>query len=125
MGGIENGASAPFLFSFSQCAPAHGTQACVGQESINASSSAENNYAKGSPMNSIAWMGIIFWGLLLTGFGLVSAGPAPQPGTVDIAAHDVFFLITGGLLTCLIGITGLMGFMGWVPGLRKEQKSIA
>ncbi|MCS0590076.1 hypothetical protein ACFQ09_04225 [Massilia norwichensis] len=76
-------------------------------------------------MNSIAWMGIILWGLLLTAFGLVSAGPAPQPGTTDIAAHDVFFLITGGLLTCLIGFVGLMGFMGWVPGLRKEQKSVA
>ena len=76
-------------------------------------------------MNSIAWMGIILWGLLLTAFGLVSAGSAPQPGTTDIAAHDVFFLITGGLLTCLIGFVGLMGFMGWVPGLRKEQKSVA
>ena len=75
-------------------------------------------------MNSIAWMGIILWGLLLTTFGLVSAGPAPQAAT-DIAAHDVFFLIAGGLLTCLIGFIGLMGFMGWVPGLRKEQKSLA
>jgi hypothetical protein len=37
----------------------------------------------------------------------------------------VFFLITGGLLTCMIGFTGLMGFMGWMPGLRKEQKSVA
>lgn len=76
-------------------------------------------------MNSIAWMGIILWGLLLTGFGLVSAGPMPQPGSADIAAHDVFFLITGGLLTCLIGFVGLMGFMGWVPGLQKGQKSAA
>jgi hypothetical protein len=76
-------------------------------------------------MNSIAWVGIILWGLLLTAFGMVSAGPAPQPGMAGIAAHDVFFLIAGGLLTCLIGFIGLMGFMGWVPGLRKEQKSVA
>jgi hypothetical protein len=87
--------------------------------------SSKNNQAKGSPMNSIAWIGIILWGVLLTGFGLVSAGPAPQAGSADIAAHDVFFLISGGLLTCLIGFTGLMGFMGWMPGLRKEQKSVA
>ena len=73
-------------------------------------------------MNSLAWIGIILWGILLTGFGLASATPAPQAGA-DMAAHDVIFLISGGLLTCLIGITGLMGFMGWVPGLRKEQKS--
>jgi hypothetical protein len=86
---------------------------------------AQNKLAKGKAMNSIAWIGIILWGVLLTGFGLVSAGPSPQPGAADLAAHDVFFLITGGLLTCMIGFTGLMGFMGWVPGLRKEQKSVA
>ncbi|MBW8899782.1 MAG: hypothetical protein JF619_17095 [Massilia sp.] len=73
-------------------------------------------------MNSLAWIGIILWGLLLTGFGLVSA-PSPQAAAADMAAQDVFFLITGGLLTCLIGCTGLMGFMGWIPGLHKEHKS--
>ena len=77
-------------------------------------------------MNRLAWIGIILWGILVTGFGMVSAGPA-QPGA-DVAAQDVIFLVSGGLLTCLIGFTGLLGFMGWVPGLRngglrKEQKS--
>lgn len=76
-------------------------------------------------MNSLTWIGIILWGLLVTGFGLASTGPAPQPGTADIAAQDVIFLIAGGLLTCLIGCIGLMGFMGWIPALRKEQKSVA
>jgi hypothetical protein len=83
---------------------------------------AENTQAKGRDMNSLAWIGIILWGLLLTGFGLVSA-PAPQATAADMAVQDVFFLITGGLLTCLIGCTGLMGFMGWIPGLHKEHKS--
>ena len=78
-------------------------------------------------MNSLAWIGIIFWGILVTGIGLASAGPVPQAGT-DVAAQDVIFLVSGGLLTCMIGITGLLGFMGWVPGLknaglRKEQKT--
>jgi hypothetical protein len=72
-------------------------------------------------MNTFAWIGIILWGLLLTGFGLASTGPAPA----EMAAQDVFFLITGGLLTCLIGCTGLMGFMRWIPGLYKEQKNAA
>ncbi|HEX8787848.1 MAG TPA: hypothetical protein VF793_16805 [Telluria sp.] len=72
-------------------------------------------------MNSFAWIGIILWGLIITGFGLANAGPA-QSGA-EVAAQDVVFLITGGLLTCLIGFLGLTGFMGWVPGLRKEQKS--
>lgn len=75
-------------------------------------------------MNSLAWIGIILWGLLLTGFGLASAPPpAATPG--DMAAQDVIFLVTGGLLTCLIGCTGLMGFMGWIPGLKNDRKSIA
>jgi hypothetical protein len=68
-------------------------------------------------MNSLAWIGIIFWGLLLTGFGMASVTPAPHPPAGDMAAQDVIFLIAGGLLTCLIGVTGLMGFMGWIPGL--------
>jgi hypothetical protein len=76
-------------------------------------------------MNSMTWIGIILWGGLLTGFGLLSAAPGPQAGSAELAAHDVFFLITGGMLTCLIGFAGLIGFMGWIPGLRKEQKSVA
>ena len=74
-------------------------------------------------MNNLAWIGIILWGLLLTGLGLASTGPAPQAAAAEMAAQDVFFLITGGLLTCLIGFLGLTGCMGWVPGLHKEQKS--
>lgn len=70
-------------------------------------------------MNSLAWIGIIVWGLVITAFGLVA------PEGTDVQPHDVLFLIAGGLITCLIGITGLMGFMGWVPGLRKQQKNIA
>jgi hypothetical protein len=75
-------------------------------------------------MNSLAWTGIIVWGLLLTGFGLASAGPQVGNGS-DLQPHDAFFLITGGLLTILIGVTGLMGFMGWVPGLHNKQKTAA
>jgi len=76
-------------------------------------------------MNSLAWIGIILWGLLLGGFGLAGAGPSTHAGDAGMAAHDVVFLIGGGLLTCMIGCAGLMGFMGWIPGLRKEQKNIA
>jgi hypothetical protein len=75
-------------------------------------------------MNSLAWIGIIAWGLALTAFGLVQAVPAgAEPGA--LAAHDVTFLVGGGLVTCLIGIAGLAGFMGRAPSLRNEQKSRA
>ena len=75
-------------------------------------------------MNSLAWIGIIVWGLVLTAFGLVQATPA-GPHSGALAAHDVAFLVCGGLLTCLIGIVGLASFMGWIPFLRNKQKSCA
>jgi hypothetical protein len=78
---------------------------------------------KGITMNSLAWIGIIVWGLVVTAFGLVSASPL-EIGQ-EVAAHDVIFLVSGGLLTCLIGIVGLLGFMGWIPGLHAERKSRA
>jgi hypothetical protein len=65
-------------------------------------------------MSSLAWIGIIVWGTFLTAFGLGAAA--------DLQAHDVAFLIAGGMVTCLIGTVGLLGFMGWIPGLRNEQK---
>ncbi|MGZ8288728.1 MAG: hypothetical protein ACXW2U_07985 [Telluria sp.] len=75
-------------------------------------------------MNSMAWSGIIVWGIILTVFGLGMAGPTPaEPGTMQ--AQDVLFLIAGGLVTCLIGMVGLLGMMGWIPGLRNEQKTAA
>jgi len=87
---------------------------------------------KGITMNSLAWIGIIVWGLVVTAFGLVSAGPPLQTGH-QVAPHDVTLLVAGGLLTCLIGVVGLLGFMGWIPGLQgarlqragmqEEQKS--
>jgi hypothetical protein len=80
---------------------------------------------KGITMNSLAWIGIIIWGLVVTGIGLASAAPpelAHEVAAREVAAHDVIFLVSGGLLTCLIGIVGLLGFMGWVPGLASERK---
>jgi len=74
-------------------------------------------------MNSLAWIGIILWGILLTGFGLLSAVPA-QHAQGNLQAHDVVFLIAGGLLTCLIGSAGLMGLMGWIPGLGKQKSCV-
>ena len=59
-------------------------------------------------MNSMAWIGIIGWGLVVAAFGLLSAHPPAESAA-------------GGLVTCLIGVTGLLGFMGWIPGLRKEN----
>ena len=68
-------------------------------------------------MNSIAWIAVIVWGIFVTGCGLGTTGMA------DAQPQDVAFLITGGLVTLLVGTVGLLGVIGWIPGLRTEQKS--
>lgn len=74
-------------------------------------------------MNNLAWISIIVWGVVLTLFGLLSAGPGPESHSV-VQPHDIVFLLAGGLLTCLIGCTGLMGIMGWIPGIRKQKSCV-
>ena len=74
-------------------------------------------------MNTLTWIGIIIWGMVLTLFGLLSASPAPAAQEL-VQAHDVVFLIAGGLLTCLIGFTGLIGMMGWIPGVQKQKSCV-
>ncbi|MCD2516056.1 hypothetical protein LQ564_06975 [Massilia sp. G4R7] len=71
-------------------------------------------------MNSMAWIGIIVWGLVVAAFGLLSAHPPGEAASTGLQAQDVVFLVAGGLLTCLIGVTGLLGFMGWIPGVKKD-----
>ena len=74
-------------------------------------------------MNSLTWIGIIVWGIVLTLFGLLSAEPAPDAQGI-VQAHDVIFLVAGGLLTCLIGCIGLIGMMGWIPGVQKQKSCV-
>lgn len=71
-------------------------------------------------MNNLAWIGVIVWGVVLTALGLLSTAS----GGASIAvppAHDIVFIVAGGMLTCMIGAAGLLGLMGWIPGLRKEK----
>ena len=65
-------------------------------------------------MNKLTWIGTIVWGAFIGGFGLTGADMG------ESAPQDVMFLVAGGMVTCLIG---MIGFMGWVPGLRAKQKS--
>jgi hypothetical protein len=75
-------------------------------------------------MNHFVWIGIIMWGALVTGFGILSmpAEPGANAGG-GMEAHDVLFLLAGGLISCLIGIVGLLGVMGWIPGLHRDKES--
>ena len=72
-------------------------------------------------MNQFIWIGIIVWGILVMGFGMATVEPVAPAGRTD-PAHDVLFLLTGGLLSCLIGMLGLCGLDGM--GCRGFAKKI-
>jgi hypothetical protein len=80
------------------------------------------NNKRGENMNQFIWIGIIVWGALVMGFGFATVEPVVA---VDprMPAQDVLFLLTGGLLSCLIGMLGLCGLMGWLPWFREENQS--
>lgn len=62
-------------------------------------------------MNRMLWAWTILAGLLLARMGyneMVSAETAAPEVTATL-------LLTGGLLSGLLGITGLLGFLGWIP----------
>ena len=69
-------------------------------------------------MNRLTWIGTIVWGVFVTGFGLTGTGAGPNGG--EVPPQDVVFLIAGGAVACLIGVVGLSGFMGWIPGTHKR-----
>ena len=73
-------------------------------------------------MNNLTWIGIVVWGLIIAGFGLLSAAPVPAASVTDVQAQDVLFLMSGGLVTSMIGAAGLFGLMGQRAGVAKRTK---
>ena len=73
-------------------------------------------------MNNLTWIGIVVWGLIIAGFGLLSAAPVPAASVTDVQAQDVLFLMSGGLMTSMIGAAGLFGLMGQRAGVAKRTK---
>lgn len=71
-------------------------------------------------MNSMAWIGVILWGVFMTGIGLLGLAPTPDtPGALQ--DHTVMLVISVGLVTCLLGALGVCGMLAWIPGLREEK----
>lgn len=69
-------------------------------------------------MNKSIWIAIIVWGVFVACCGISSAGDEQAQ-----APQDVVFLLAGGLLSCLVGLVGLCGGMGWLEKPQGEQKS--
>jgi hypothetical protein len=70
-------------------------------------------------MNKLIWVGIIGGGVLATaaGFGALDPVQAGIGGAPAAPALAALLLLTGGMASCLAGVLGLTGLMGWVPGL--------
>lgn len=73
-------------------------------------------------MNNLTWVGIVVGGVLIAAFGLLSGAPVPVAGVNDVQAQDVLFLMSGGMVTSLIGAAGLFGMMGQRASVAKRTK---
>jgi hypothetical protein len=73
-------------------------------------------------MNQLSWSGIVVLGAAVAAFGLLSSAPLPAAGINDVQAQDVLFLMSGGLMTSLIGAAGLFGLMGPRASVAKRTK---
>ncbi len=64
-------------------------------------------------MSRSAWGGLVALGLLLAriGYGELDAFDAAVP------EWTVMLLLTGGLLVAMLGVTGMLGLLGWLPRL--------
>lgn len=73
--------------------------------------------------HKMIWSGLIVGGIAATalGFGALNGvNTGADEVAVSAAALPVMavlLLMTGGLLSCLTGVIGMTGLMGWIPGL--------
>jgi hypothetical protein len=71
-------------------------------------------------MNKHSWGGIVIWGVCVTCFGLsaiIATSILTNPSASAAPDQEAIFLLTGGIVTCLIGLIGLIGCMGSNPRL--------
>jgi len=78
-------------------------------------------------MNKQSWGGIIAWGIFVTCVGLGAINPTPVGASAMASAgtgQEMIFLLAGGLVTCLIGLVGLIGFTGWLPRAERQPGAV-
>ncbi|WP_332877608.1 hypothetical protein [Massilia sp. S19_KUP03_FR1] len=73
-------------------------------------------------MNNLTWSGVVIGGLLIAGFGFLSVSHLPVDGANAVQAQDVLFLMSGGLMTSLLGAAGLLGLTGQRASVAKRTK---
>jgi len=73
-------------------------------------------------MNRLAWLAIVVGGAAIAAFGILSAAPVPVDGVNAVQAQDVLFLMSGGLMTSMIGAAGVFGLTEQRAGVAKRTK---
>jgi hypothetical protein len=71
-------------------------------------------------MNKHSWGGIVIWGVCVTCFGLsaiIATSILTDSSGSAAPDQEAIFLLAGGIVTCLVGLIGMIGSMGWNPGL--------
>jgi hypothetical protein len=77
-------------------------------------------------MNKHSWGGIVIWGVCVTCFGLsaiIATNIVTSSSGSAALDQEEIFLLTGGIVTCLVGLIGMIGSMGWNPGLTRNLAS--
>jgi hypothetical protein len=75
-------------------------------------------------MKKHIWSGIIIWGILVTCFGLGLMNPTSIVSNSSAYAapdQEMVFLLSGGIVTCLIGLIGLISCMRWIRGCNQQS----
>ncbi len=61
----------------------------------------------------LQWLLVLVWGLFIAALGMHAVDPSPlQPFDVDIDGNTrpAIYLLAGGIVTCLVGLAGLIGW---------------
>ncbi len=63
-------------------------------------------------LQRLPWVAVIVWGLCIAALGMHAIDPAPlSPLEIDVDSptRPAIYLLAAGIVTCLVGLCGLLG----------------
>ncbi len=64
-------------------------------------------------LQRLPWLAVIVWGLFIAALGMHAIDPAPiSPAEIDVdgPARPAIYLLAAGIVTCMVGLAGLLGW---------------
>jgi hypothetical protein len=61
----------------------------------------------------LLWLAVMVWGLCITALGMQAIDPAPMSPAellVDGPVRPAIYLLAAGIVTCLVGLAGMVGW---------------